>query len=77
MALTPPDSAFAFSFVLLFPPYEPAAPIPPPAANAPPFVPEPLAVEVVLWKADAVPAEPAGVTVLPAFAPAVEVELLV
>ncbi|EJO54031.1 hypothetical protein BURMUCF1_A0387 [Burkholderia multivorans ATCC BAA-247] len=48
MAVTPPDNAFAFTFVLLFPPYDPAAPIPPPAANAPPFVPEPLAVEVEL-----------------------------
>ncbi|AKM38785.1 hypothetical protein WR30_26860 [Burkholderia contaminans FFH2055] len=77
MAVTPPDSAFAFSFVLLFPPFEAAAPIPPPAAYAPPFKPEPLAVEVELWKADAVPTEPAGVTVLPALAPAVDVELLV
>nr|WP_243772113.1 hypothetical protein [Burkholderia anthina] len=77
MAVTPPDSAFAFSFVLLFPPFDPAAPIAPPAANAPPFVPQPLAVEVELWKADAVPVEPLGVTVPPALAPATDVELLV
>ncbi|KST70993.1 hypothetical protein WT08_04155 [Burkholderia sp. MSMB1552] len=58
-------------------PLAPATPIPPPAANAPPFFPEPLAVEVESCMAEAVAVEPVGVAVLFAADPATDVELLV
>ncbi|AOK45825.1 hypothetical protein WT60_02415 [Burkholderia sp. MSMB617WGS] len=77
VAVTPPDSASAFAFVSSVAPLAPATPIPPPAANAPPSFPEPLAVEVELCIAEAVAVEPAGVAVLFAADPATDVELLV